>query len=68
MDLERPVFARRFVQLQARFKQKKVEKGATIRCRSSSEETKHSKRDGKGDTKGKRPKCTSPSGKSHKLV
>ena len=68
MDLERPVFARRFVQLRARFDQKKKKKGATIRFRSSSEETRHSKRDGKGDTKGKGPKDTSPSEKSHKLV
>ena len=58
MELEGPVFARRFVQLQARFRrQRKREKRQGTR-----------KETGKGDIKGKGPKGTSPSGKSNKPV
>ena len=44
MGLERPVFARRFVQFEARFKTNK-EKGTTIRSRSTSEETNNTRKE-----------------------
>ena len=57
--IERPVFARRFGQLQQKGK------GERRRSRSTSETRRHAKRYGKGDTKGK---GTSPSSQSKKLV
>ena len=63
MDLERPAFARRFVQLGARCKQegKKDKKKILFEIRIG-------KTLGKRDTRGKRPKGASSSGNSHKRV
>ena len=60
MDLERPVFARRFVQFQARFKQARKMEKKKIPFTLFNGTRRNSKGDGKGDAKGRGLKGTSP--------
>ena len=64
-DLERTVFARRFVQLHF---SKKKRKGKSRRSRSIPMEPEGTRKVTEGDTRGRGPKGTSPSGKSNVLV
>ena len=66
MDFERTVFARRFVQLQARFEHKRTREKKIPFYFPEKENTR--KESEKGDPEGKRPKGTSPPGKSNKPV
>ena len=58
MDVERPVFTTRIVQLHPRFKQKNHKGSKKIRLLPKREDTREG--DGKGETKEKGPKGTSP--------